>query len=264
MVFNNSKLPPLPKRPINRVPLWIGAWLLLVGLVIFHLNISFQTLFWGFGDIFEYLGRYRTPNFTELGKYLGLMGQTLAIALWGTALAFTISFILTPLAAKNISPHPWIYRIVRELLNFLLALPDLVLALIFVAALGLGPLPGVLALGLHTSGFLTKFFSESMERVEPGIYEAVNATGANFIQLVMFAAWPSIVQEIISYTLYIFDRNVRVATVLGLVGAGGIGLELNATLRFFDYDKAAALILIIILTIVAIDYLSAGLRSKLS
>ena len=264
MMINNSHLPPLPKKPINRVFIWLGLWLVLVGLTIAHLNISFQTLLGGLGDIFEYLGRYRSPNFSEFGKYLGLMGQTLAIALWGTVLAFVIGVIFTPFAAKNISPHPVIYRIVRELLNFLLALPDLVLALIFVAALGLGPLPGLLALGLHTSGFLAKFFSESIERVEPGIYEAVNATGANFIQLVMFAAWPSITREVIGYTLYIFDRNVRVATVLGLVGAGGIGLELNSNLRFFQYDKAAAIILIIIITIVAIDYVSAWLRSKLS
>ncbi|MBG1270217.1 phosphonate ABC transporter, permease protein PhnE [Nostoc sp. WHI] len=264
MVFKTSQLPPLPKKPANLVFLWLGLLLIFVGLVIVHLEISFTTLLWGFSDIFEYLGRYRSPNFTDLVKYLGLMGQTLAIALWGTVLAFVISVIFTPLAAKNISPHPLIYRTVRELLTFLLALPDLVLALIFVAALGLGPLPGVLALGLHTSGFLTKFFSESMERVNPGIYEAINATGANFLQVVMFAAWPSILQEVVGYTLYIFDRNVRVATVLGLVGAGGIGLELNANLRFFQYDQAGALILIIIITIVAIDYLSALLRSKLS
>lgn len=264
MLLNQSQLPPLPKKPANLVPFWLGLFLILVGLVIFHLEISFETLFWSFSDIIEYLGRYSTPNFSDIGKYLGLMGQTLAIALWGTVLAFIISFFLTPFAAKNISPHRVLYRIVRELLIFLLALPDLVLALIFVAALGLGPLPGVLALGFHTAGFLSKFFSESMERVEPGIYEAVNATGANFLQLVMFAAWPSIVQEVIGYTLYIFDRNVRVATVLGLVGAGGIGLELNANLRFFQYDQAAAIIAIVIITIIIIDYLSGFLRKKLS
>lgn len=264
MLLKNYQLPPLPEKPVNWVPLWLGLWLVVVGLVVFHLDISLQTLLGSFGDIFEYLTQYRSPNFKELVTYLGLMGQTLAIALWGTALCFVLSIILAPLAAQNISPHPIIYQVVRELLNFLRAMPDLVLALIFVAALGLGPLPGLLALGLHTAGFLGKFFAESMERVNPGVYEALNSTGANFLQLVMFAAWPSIIQEVTGYTLYIFDRNVRIATVLGLVGAGGIGLELNSTLRFFQYDKAAALILIIIFTIVAIDYLSAWLRSKLS
>lgn len=208
-------LPPLPQKPRNWVPLWLILWLVLLWLAIFHLDFSFKDLLWGFGDVFEYLTRYSSPDFKEYLKYLDLMRQTLAIALWGTVLAFVVSVILTPFAAKNISPHPLAYRLIRELINFLLALPDLVLALIFVSALGLGPLPGVLALGLHTSGFLTKFFSESIERVEPGVYEAVNATGANFLQLVLFAAWPSIIQEVIGYTLYIFDRNVRVATVLG-------------------------------------------------
>ncbi len=264
MMFNSRSLPKLPPKPFNWLPIWLGLLLLIVVAAIVYLNLSFIDLLWGFSDLFEYLGRYTSPDFSEWIKYVGLMGQTVTIAFWGTVLAFVISVILTPFAAKNISPHPTIYRIVRELLNFLLALPDLVLALIFVAALGLGPLPGLLALGLHTSGFLSKFFSESMERVEPGIYEAVNATGANFLQLVMFAAWPSIIQEVIGYTLYIFDRNVRVATVLGLVGAGGIGIELSANLRFFEYSRSATLILVIIVTIVAIDYLSAWLRSKLS
>lgn len=263
MTFNHQ-LPKLPKKPFNWIPIWLGFLLLIVGASIAYLNLSFQELLWGFSDIFEYLGRYTSPNFTEWANYLKLMGQTIAMALWGTALAFIISVILAPLAAKNVSPHPIIYRIVRELLNFFLALPDLVLALIFVAALGLGPLPGLLALGLHTAGFLSKFFSESMERVDPGIYEAINATGANFFQLVMFGVWPSIIQEVIGYTLYIFDRNVRVATVLGLVGAGGIGIELSANLRLFEYGKSSTLILIIISTIVAIDYLSTWLRCKLS
>jgi phosphonate transport system permease protein len=261
-MLNNSYLPPLPKKPLNLVPFWLFFLLIIIGIVIIHLNISFRSLFEDIGDIFEYLGRYTSPNFAEFRKYLLLMGQTLAIALWGTTLAFIISIISAPFAAQNISPHPVIYRTMREVLTFMLALPDLVLALVFVAALGLGPLPGVLSLGLHTSGFLTKFFSENIERVNPEIYEAINATGASFLQLVMFAAWPSVIQEVIGYTLYIFDRNVRVATILGLVGAGGIGLELNTNLRFFQYNQAAALIIIIIITIIAIDYLSALLRSK--
>ena len=264
MVSNSYKLPPLPKKPINLIPLWIGLLVLAIGLVIYHLGIAFQDLLWGFSDIFEYLGRYTSPDFSEGAKYLSLMVQTMAIALWGTALCFVISFALAPLAAKNISPHPAIYHTVREGLNFLRSMPDLVLALIFVAALGLGPLPGVLALGLHTAGFLGKFFADSMERVDKGVYEAIYATGANFLQLIMFAAWPSIIQEVIGFTLYMFDRNVRVATVLGLVGAGGIGLELTATLRFFEYNKSAALILIIILTVGVIDYISAWLRAKIS
>ncbi|MBV9385991.1 MAG: phosphonate ABC transporter, permease protein PhnE [Chroococcidiopsidaceae cyanobacterium CP_BM_ER_R8_30] len=264
MKFKSCQLPSLPKKSINWLPVWIGLLLVLTWLTTVNLELSFQSVIWGFGDIIDYSKQYLSPNFSEFLKYVKLMGQTLAIALWGTVLSLIVSLILSPLAAKNISPHPIIYQIVRELLNFLRAIPDLVLALIFVSALGLGPLPGLLALGLHTSGFLGKFFAESMERVKPGIYEALKATGASFFQIAMFAAWPSILQEVAGYTLYIFDRNVRVATILGLVGAGGIGLELSATFGFFRYDQASALILIIMITIIVIDYLSIWLRKRIS
>ena len=167
-------------------------------------------------------------------------------------------------AARNFTPHPSLYYISREFLNFTRALPDLLLALIFVAAIGLGPLAGALALGIHTAGFLGKFFAESLEQIDKGVCEGVAATGANFPQMVMYAGWPSILREALGYVLYIFDRNVRMAAVLGLVGAGGIGLALHDTLRLFNYDQAAALILIILLTILVIDYLSAWLRKKLT
>jgi len=128
----------------------------------------------------------------------------------------------------------------------------------------MGPLPGALALGIHTAGFLGKFFSESLERVDGGVYEAVSATGASRLQVVMYAGWPSILREALGYTLYIFDRNVRMAAVLGLVGAGGIGLALHDTLRMFNYNESAALIIVILVTILIIDYLSTWLRGKLN
>ncbi|MDO8777801.1 MAG: ABC transporter permease subunit [Burkholderiaceae bacterium] len=143
------------------------------------------------------------------------------------------------------------------------AMPDLLLALIFVTALGLGPLPGALALGVHTAGFLGKFFAESLERVDKGVCEGVASTGANFAQMVMYAGWPSILREALGNVLYILDRNVRMASVLGLVGAGGIGLALHDTLRLFEYGQSAALILVILATILLIDYASAWLRKRL-
>ncbi len=252
----------LPPKPFNWPLVIFGIVLFLTIICLVYLQLPFGELLRSGENIREYLSRYNRPDFSEFAKYIWLMMVTVIIAFWGTALSLTLSFFLAPIAAKNLSPHPFIYRIVRELLNFFRAMPDLVLALIFVAALGLGPLPGFLALGIHTTGFLGKFLAESMERVDKGIYEGVSATGTNTLQLIMYAAWPSILQEVIGYTLYIFDRNVRMATVLGLVGAGGIGVELNTTLRFFNYDKSATLILIILITIIAIDYLSTWLRKQ--
>ncbi|MDJ0773153.1 MAG: phosphonate ABC transporter, permease protein PhnE [Mastigocoleus sp. MO_167.B18] len=256
-------LPPLPPRPRNLVPLYLGICLIALILMINALELSFSSLALGIKDTFEYPSRYSSPDFTGFSLYLVLMGQTLAIALWGTFIAFSASILIAPLAANNLSPHPLIYWLARELLNCLRAIPDLILALLFVSALRVGPLPGVLALGIHTTGFLGKFFAESMERVNPGIYQGLLSTGANFIQVIAFAAFPSILSEVTAYTLYIFDRNVRMATVLGLVGAGGIGLELQKNLRLFQYDSSSALILIILLSIITIDYISGWIRGRL-
>ncbi|WP_122902162.1 phosphonate ABC transporter, permease protein PhnE [Acinetobacter sp. B51(2017)] len=254
----------LPAKPRNPFPVWVALAFITLWWVIWDLEISFETLAYGVSDMAEYFSRYGQPDFSELSRYLELLGVTLATALWGTAIAFVIGFMIAPFAARNFTPHPTLYYISREFLNFTRALPDLLLALIFVAAIGLGPLAGALALGIHTAGFLGKFFAESLEQIDKGVCEGVAATGANFPQMVMYAGWPSILREALGYVLYIFDRNVRMAAVLGLVGAGGIGLALHDTLRLFNYDQAAALILIILLTILIIDYLSAWLRKKLT
>jgi len=221
-------------------------------------------LAYGVSDMVEYFSRYTSPDFSELHRYIRLMTETIATAFWGTVFACVLSFILAPFAARNMAPNMKIYRATRELLNFMRALPDLLLALIFVAALGLGPLPGVMALGVHTTGFLGKFFAESLERVDPGVIEALRSTGASHTQVVMYAGWPSILRESIGYALYIMDRNVRMASVLGLVGAGGIGLALHDTLRLFRYGKSATLIMVILFVILAFDYFSTWLRGKLA
>ena len=246
----------LPPRPRNLFPVWLAAVLAVLWLIVWDLEISFETLAYGVEDMGEYFSRYGQPDFSDLSRYLELMGVTLATALWGTAFALAVAFFL--------APHPAVYRAAREVLNFMRAMPDLLLALVFVAALGLGPLPGALALGVHTAGFLGKFFAESLERVDQGVYEGVASTGANFPQMVMYAGWPSILREALGYVLYILDRNVRMASVLGLVGAGGIGLALHDTLRLFDYGQSAALILVILATILIIDYASAWLRRRLA
>ena len=252
----------LPPRPFSVWPLYLclgvfGAW-----GTAHHLGIDFQALIWGAGDMTEYIRRFGRPEFVNFPRTATLMAETLAIALWGTAIALTLAVILAPLAARNLSPHPILYRIARELLNGFRALPDLLLASIFVAALGLGPLPGVLAIGLHSAGFLGKVLAEILERVDAGTYEAVRSTGANFSQLIMWAGWPSALQEATGYAIFLIDRNVRVAAILGLVGAGGIGMELTVAFRLFQYDRAAGLVLVVLFVIVSIDYASDWARRR--
>jgi len=253
-----------PKKPLNLTPLWFALWAVVLWLIIFKMELSFEMLVYGVSDMVEYFSRYTSPDFSELYRYIKLMMETIAAAFWGTAIAVVVSFVLAPFAARNMTPNMKVYRLARELLNFMRALPDLLLALIFVAALGLGPLPGALALGVHTAGFLGKFFAESLERVDHGVIEALQATGASHTQIVMYAGWPSIMRESIGYTLYIMDRNVRMASVLGMVGAGGIGFALHDTLRLFRYGKSAALILVILSVILAFDYFSTWLRGKIA
>ena len=252
----------LPPRPRSVWPLYLCLGLIGAWATAHHLRIDFQALIWGAGDMAEYIRRFGKPEFVNFPRTATLMAETLAMALWGTAIAMTLAVILAPLAARNLSPHPIVYRIVRELLNGLRALPDLLFASIFVAALGLGPLPGVLAIGLHSAGFLGKILAEILERVDPGTYEAVRSTGANFPQLIMWAGWPSALQEATGYAIFLIDRNVRVAAILGLVGAGGIGMELTVAFRLFQYDRAAGLVLVVLLVIASIDYASDWARRR--
>lgn len=262
MAAPDQGLPPLPRKPANLFPVWLTLAIAAFYAATLHLEIDFQAIIFGFADMREYFSRFTAPDFADLGRFAALMLETLAIAVWGTALAFVGAFALAPFAARNLTLHWIAYRVTREILNFLRAMPDLLFAVIFVAAIGLGPLPGVLAIGLHSTGFLGKVLAEHLERVPAGTYDGVRASGAGFLHTVMWAGWPSILQETIGYTIFIVDRNVRVAAVLGLVGAGGIGVEMMTALRLFQYDRAGALIIVILVTILAIDYLSAWLRRK--
>lgn len=253
-----------PPKPFPTGLLSAPVWIALLVIATSYLDISFQTLLYGGEDMAEYLSRYGTPDFSQLSTYLKLMLDTLATAFWGTIIAMLIGFLLAPLAAENLCPWPMAYRVTREVLNICRALPDLLLALIFVASFGLGPLPGALALGVHTAGFLGKFIAENFERIDEGTIDALKVCGASPGQVIVYAGWPSIMREVVGYCLYLMDRNVRMASVLGLVGAGGIGLALHETLRLFKYDQSAGLIIVILGTIVAVDFISSWLRAKLA
>jgi len=264
MAPDTSKLPLLPPRPRNLFPLWASAIVGLAWMIGVQLDISPKTLVYGWDDILEYFSRYSSPDFSQTPSYVVLMLETMAMGLWGTVLAFVLGFVIAPFAARNLSPNAWVYNLAREALNFMRAMPDVLLALVLISAgLGLGPQAGALALGIHTAGFLGKFFAESLERVDKGSYEALDAVGAGFSQKLMYAGWPSILREMSGYTLYILDRNIRTAAVLGLVGAGGIGIALYDTLRMFEYSQSAALLIVLIITIMLLDRISNFIRSKL-
>ena len=253
----------IPPKPPNRAPIWVFAVFVITIAAALHLQLKFGDLAQGLGDLVGYVQRYRDPAWRELPGDVPLILQTLAMGVWGTFIAFAIAAILLLWSTRNLTPNGLTYHVARGALNFLRAMPDFLLALVFVAAVGLGPLPGVIALGLHSSGFLGKALAESLERLPKGTYEGVTASGATRFQVLMFAGWPSITREVVGFGLYTFDRNVRTAMLLGIVGAGGIGMRLKESIDLRDYSRSASIIVLIILTVLAIDTLSDGLRRRL-
>jgi phosphonate transport system permease protein len=193
-------------------------------------------------------------------KWLALLGDTLLIAYLGTILGGIAAFFLCFLASANLNPNAWTRGLVRRFLEFFRTVPELVFALIFVVAFGLGPLPGVLALAIHTAGALGKLFSEVVENIDMKPVEGVTAIGATWWQTVHLAVVPQVLSNFASYGLLRFEINVRGASVMGFVGAGGIGQELIESIRKFYYSDVSALLLLIIVTVMIIDVGTERLR----
>ena len=192
---------------------------------------------------------------------MGATLETIQMALAGTFLALLAAFPLGFLAARNTTPHPAVYYSVRLVLNLVRTIPDLALGLLFVAAVGLGAFAGTIALAIHTATVLGKLLSESVENIDEGVVEAIRATGAGYPQILSFAVLPQILPDLISFTLYRFETNIRAASVLGLIGAGGIGYLMNTSFRTFQYQEAAAIVLVLIALVMLVDYLSSRLRN---
>lgn len=191
---------------------------------------------------------------------VGATIETIQMAFAGTFLALIVAFPVGFLAARNMTPHPAVYRATRIVLNFFRTIPDLALGLLFVAAVGLGAFAGTLALFIHTATVLGKLLSESVENIDEGVVEAIRATGAGYTQILAFAVVPQVLPDLISFTLYRLETNIRAAAVLGLIGAGGIGYLMNTSFRTFQYQEASAIVLVLIVLVMVVDYASYRLR----
>jgi phosphonate transport system permease protein len=187
---------------------------------------------------------------------------TVQIAIWGTFIAILLAIPFGLLSARNVAPV-WIVQPVRRLMDVFRSINELIIALVFIAAVGLGPLAGVMALAIHTTGVLAKLFSEAVEAVDHGPVEGVRATGAAPIHEVIWAVIPQVAPLWTSFGLYRFESNARSATVLGLIGAGGIGQILFEAVRAFDYQRTAAIVIVIVIAVSAIDLLSQLMRKRL-
>ncbi|MBE0507200.1 MAG: phosphonate ABC transporter, permease protein PhnE [Marinospirillum sp.] len=191
------------------------------------------------------------------------MVETLEIAFWGTILAVLLSIPLSWFAARNYSPNRFTYTTARSLISLLRSAPELIVALFLVLAYGFGPIAGVLALGLHAAGFLGKFYAEDIENADKKPQEALEAIGAGKIKTLWYGVLPQVLPQYIAYTAYILDRNLRMATVIGLVGAGGIGQELKGRFDMYDYGHVTTILISIFVFVFVLDQISARIRARM-
>ncbi len=193
-------------------------------------------------------------------KWLGLLGDTILIAYLGTLLGSVGGFLLSFVAARNVTPRPWLGSVARRGMELARTVPELVFALVFVMAFGLGPLAGVLALAVHAVGAIGKLCMELVEHAEGGPMEGLRASGANWWETVRYGVAPQVTAGFLSYALYRFEVNVRAASVIGFVGVGGIGQELYVAIRQFVYADISAIVLLIVVAVAVTDQLSERLR----
>jgi phosphonate transport system permease protein len=210
-----------------------------------------------------YLAKMIPPRWAATEGLWGPTLDTICIALWGTTIATIIGLPLGAMAARNLTGSVALRSSALLILNTLRSISELIWALFFVSAVGLGPFPGALALGVNFGGILGRLYAEAIENVDAGPLEALRATGAGPVQVIVFAVLPQVLPQIVSYNLYWFEVGVRSATVLGMIGAGGIGFELVTTIRLYEFRETSAILLVILVLVSLIDLASGFIRGRI-
>jgi phosphonate transport system permease protein len=264
---------PEPKKPAAAPPprfqrLHPLAWLAWVAAAAFFL-VSLQGTAWSFADLAEglpalwrFLSKAFPPDVSRLELVLWALLETFQMALVGTVVGVLVSLPLAVLASRRHSPARPVHAAARGLIALFRVVPDLIWALIFVVTVGLGPFAGTLALAVDTIGFCGRFFAESMEEADDGPQQALRALGASRLDVVTCAVLPATLPSFINTSLFALEKAVRSSVVLGLVGAGGIGIELKVSMDMFRFDQAATIILAIFVLILGVERLSSWARTK--
>jgi phosphonate transport system permease protein len=261
----------------KRLRLALASAIFFAALVVAAIGaeVNLRTLFTYFGNFISYFDRIMTLEdhtrvwtnpaewFWGWRKWLKMLAETILISYVGTLIGAVLAFALNFFAAQNTSPGPWLRFAVRRLLEFARTVPGIVFALIFVIAFGLGPMAGVLAIAIHSTGALGKLFSEIVENADMKPVEGVRSTGASWLSCMRFAVLPQVTAGYASYALLRFEINVREASVMGFVGAGGIGQELVVAIRKFYYSDVSAILIMIVVTVFIIDIGTGWLRGRL-
>ncbi|WP_270342515.1 phosphonate ABC transporter, permease protein PhnE [Bacillus mobilis] len=257
-----SKSIPRPPSKLKHMLTAMLVVLLLWGSSV-QVDASFSKLVVGFPNMIDLLKEMVPPDWSYFQVITTAMLDTIRMAIIGTTLGAILAIPLALFAASNVFTSTFLYGPARLILNFIRTIPDLLLAAIFVAIFGIGPLPGILALTFFSIGLVAKLLYESIESIDPGPLEAMTAVGANKVQWIVYGVMPQVKAHFVSYVLYTFEVNVRAAAVLGLVGAGGIGLYYDRTLGFLQYQQTASIIIYTLVVVLLIDYVSTLLREKL-
>lgn len=248
-------------------PSWFAGFVLIVFFFLFiqgfnSAEITFERLLKGANNLTVFLGQAIPPDWSDMDVIANAMVETLYMAVVGVTIGVILSVPFSLLASSNTSPHPIIRTLTRFIIATMRTIPDLIWALIFVVAVGLGPLAGILAIILDTIGFAARFFSERIEEVRPGPSNALTASGAGRVSVIMGAILPETLASMSATSLYSVEKAIRSAVTLGLVGAGGIGVELSTSMRLFQYDKAFAIIIVVLVVVIGFEQLSSMIRKR--
>ncbi|MEC4814266.1 MAG: phosphonate ABC transporter, permease protein PhnE [Scytonema sp. PMC 1069.18] len=249
---------------------WIRYLLILIFIIAVYgwalqgLEVDFQLLKDSWFYILDFVSRLFPPNtsWDILYKTAEALVETVQMSLIGTTIGALLSLPIAIASSHNVAPV-WLQWLANLLQNAVRSVPSIILGLLFVAATGLGPVAGTLALGIYTIGYLGKFYQQAIEAVDPRSIESLQVAGASKIQIVQYGILPQVLPLVLGYTLWMFEYNIRAASVLGAVGAGGFGFELKSYIDGFEYTKATTMILILCVVVTVIDALSSKLRQRL-
>ncbi len=247
---------------------WIWPLAILVGVVLVYgwawrgLAVDVQSLRDSAPYMLDFVSRLLPPDWSVLDVAIKALVETVQMSLWGTTIGAILSIPIALFSAHNLSPR-WLQLLANLLQNAIRSVPSIILGLFFVAATGLGAPAGTLALSIYTIGYLGKFYQEAIEAVDSRSVEALKVAGASWLQLAQYGILPQVMPLALGYTLYMFEYNIRSASVLGVVGAGGIGFELVNYIKGFEYNKATTMMLVLLVVVTLIDGLSSQLRRRL-
>lgn len=251
----------------SRYNIWAFRVLVFIGLVWAYiwslqgLKVDLTLIQTSLPYMADFLSRLWPPDLSILDVAIKALIETVQMSLWGTTIGAVLSIPIALLSAQNLSPL-WLRWMANLLQNAIRSVPSIILGLFFVAATGLGAPAGTLALGIYTIGYLAKFYQEAIESVDMRSLESLKVSRASWWQIAQYGIMPQVLPLCLGYTLYMFEYNIRAASVLGVVGAGGIGFELVSYIRGFEYNKAMTMMLVLLVVVTSIDALSSQLRNK--